>query len=449
MFRGALVQGFSRRYGEVAGIAAGATAFAILAKPPGLTFAALMQNPLPVLASYLIPAYSLGLALSYASVISWNPLASVGMRFPVVLLPLTMPFTALTGDWLTGSMISVAAAILVVAYIHAVYKPEETVKGFEEAVKQVSSLSPSRKALLVVIALGAAIVLALHVSGTLLQPPIVVVTGSMEPTIMRGDMLFLEKPSEIRVGDVIAYWRKGSIVVHRVIAIQAPGVYRTKGDVSDHPDPWAVPEENVIGRVKLIIPKVGYIPMAMIMYPEIPLTMLALAAAAIILSKRTRKRKLIAASLVIMAFLAPTVTGAALAAWDDMMKVNGSVEVKKLCPCLCVECCTCNCCNNSCINVKIANTGNYQADAVTIIIAYQGPAISPYRAVISGITYNATTVQLGSLPPSTSTKIHVILPANATPVDVGFHATYTLPNNIVYQAPGSWNRLNQYTWVKL
>ena len=51
-------------------------------------------------------------------------------------------------------------------------------------------------------------------------------------------------------------------IVHRVIEVQGEGAQRffiTKGDNNNAPDLAPVPEQNVIGKVVLIIPKIGWI----------------------------------------------------------------------------------------------------------------------------------------------------------------------------------------------
>ena len=108
----------------------------------------------------------------------------------------------------------------------------------------------------------------------------VVVSGSMEPVMYRGDIVVLEKanllgfqefnPDEVEVGDIVVYnaaWHEGP-VIRRVIEIgQINGttVYKIKGDNNNAPDPYYVTEGQIMSRVltfnghPLIIPKIGYI----------------------------------------------------------------------------------------------------------------------------------------------------------------------------------------------
>lgn len=82
--------------------------------------------------------------------------------------------------------------------------------------------------------------------------PSLVVTGSMEPTIMTNAVVMMEPVDfeDIDINDIIVYNCKevGYNVVHRVVAIGLNELY-TKGDNNDNIDRWAVTENMVNGRV--------------------------------------------------------------------------------------------------------------------------------------------------------------------------------------------------------
>jgi signal peptidase len=84
----------------------------------------------------------------------------------------------------------------------------------------------------------------------------VVMSGSMEPSIMTGDVIFVYErdPSTIEEGDVITYNLDGQqreVTTHRVIDIvendEGQRVFVTKGDANEDPDPYRVPPDAVIG----------------------------------------------------------------------------------------------------------------------------------------------------------------------------------------------------------
>ncbi|NQE46306.1 hypothetical protein C5S31_09830 [ANME-1 cluster archaeon GoMg2] len=78
----------------------------------------------------------------------------------------------------------------------------------------------------------------------------VVTTGSMSPTMERGDLILMQRiyiePVE---GDIIMLERKESMIplTHRVFAVTDEGV-RTKGDAYGTVDPWIASEEDIKGK---------------------------------------------------------------------------------------------------------------------------------------------------------------------------------------------------------
>ncbi|NJE04150.1 signal peptidase I [Thermococcus sp. MV11] len=97
---------------------------------------------------------------------------------------------------------------------------------------------------------------------------VVILTDSMEPNINPNDLVVTRPvdPDQLRVGDVILYrvtiGNSTYRITHRIIAIEntSNGYYfRTKGDNRNYPDPWQVYPDQVIGKVVLVIPKIGII----------------------------------------------------------------------------------------------------------------------------------------------------------------------------------------------
>lgn len=92
-------------------------------------------------------------------------------------------------------------------------------------------------------------------------------SGSMEPTIMIGDAIIVDKtvakdPNKLTVGDVLVFKIKDTIYTHRIIEIKEVNGKKamiTKGDREGQAvDTWVVTNENIIGRVKFKIPYVGW-----------------------------------------------------------------------------------------------------------------------------------------------------------------------------------------------
>lgn len=108
----------------------------------------------------------------------------------------------------------------------------------------------------------------------------VVVSGSMEPTFYRGDIVLVEKadflginefnPDDVQVGDVVVYdaaWFDQP-VIHRIIRtaeINGTTMYVIKGDNNNSPDPYYVTSDQIKEKVVtfgdnlVVIPKVGYL----------------------------------------------------------------------------------------------------------------------------------------------------------------------------------------------
>lgn len=96
----------------------------------------------------------------------------------------------------------------------------------------------------------------------------VVLGGSMSPAFEAGSVVLVRPldPLLVRMGDIITFQdpdpeRPGMITTHRVEAIHADErlAFTTRGDANDAADPLPVQGEDVLGRVALAIPYVGYL----------------------------------------------------------------------------------------------------------------------------------------------------------------------------------------------
>ncbi|MDZ7746627.1 MAG: signal peptidase I [Halobacteriales archaeon] len=83
----------------------------------------------------------------------------------------------------------------------------------------------------------------------------VVLSGSMEPALSPGDIVFVDADTAIASGDIITY---GSDVpvTHRVID-SLDGGFVTQGDANENPDSGLVTSEAVLGEVTFSIPVIG------------------------------------------------------------------------------------------------------------------------------------------------------------------------------------------------
>lgn len=92
----------------------------------------------------------------------------------------------------------------------------------------------------------------------------VVVSGSMEPAIPVGSMVYSKPadPATLQTGDVIVFVdesRGTTPITHRVVSNDtASGTITTKGDANEHQDINPVTYDNVVGKVVMHIPHIGF-----------------------------------------------------------------------------------------------------------------------------------------------------------------------------------------------
>ena len=85
----------------------------------------------------------------------------------------------------------------------------------------------------------------------------VVLSGSMEPTFSKDDLILVKQTDAIAVGDIVVFQSDGMLVVHRVIAVDGDMV-TTQGDANNIADP-AFEKSAVMGIVIGWIPRVGVV----------------------------------------------------------------------------------------------------------------------------------------------------------------------------------------------
>lgn len=91
------------------------------------------------------------------------------------------------------------------------------------------------------------------------MPIVSVVSHSMEPVLHKGDLLIVSGVPNPEKRDIVIYNPAGTkyTIVHRIIDVAAEG-YVLKGDNNNAPDPAIVKKEQVIGKVWIAIPLLGY-----------------------------------------------------------------------------------------------------------------------------------------------------------------------------------------------
>lgn len=91
-----------------------------------------------------------------------------------------------------------------------------------------------------------------------------ITSGSMEPKYPIGSIVFAvpTDPEEIKEGDVISFQMGNVTATHRVIEVDREAkTFITKGDANENADGSPVDYGRVIGKVKLMLPLLGYVSM--------------------------------------------------------------------------------------------------------------------------------------------------------------------------------------------
>lgn len=118
--------------------------------------------------------------------------------------------------------------------------------------------------------------IVLRTAFDVLQPSVfgvstaVVITGSMEPAVSVNDMVVIHEQESYEPGDIVSYQSGSMLVTHRVRLV-TDGGYITRGD-ANNTDDGEIAKEAVVGKVVLVIPKVGYA----IAFLQTPLGMLVM-----------------------------------------------------------------------------------------------------------------------------------------------------------------------------
>lgn len=124
-----------------------------------------------------------------------------------------------------------------------------------------------------------------------------VISGSMEPAIPTGSLVYVEymEPEEVEPGDVIAFYSEkesGSIIIHRAVQNRVvSGEFITKGDANEKEDLSPVEYDRYIGSVSLHIPYLGALLGRVITVPGRIAAVCAVAAAGLMIAAAGRLRR--------------------------------------------------------------------------------------------------------------------------------------------------------------
>ncbi len=84
----------------------------------------------------------------------------------------------------------------------------------------------------------------------------------MRPKIKRGDLVLIMKDGRYAVGDIVSFMKDEGIVTHRVFALKnlkMKKLLETKGDANLVSDNSLVDFNDVLGKVKVVFPLLGFL----------------------------------------------------------------------------------------------------------------------------------------------------------------------------------------------
>ncbi|MEM7823818.1 MAG: signal peptidase I [Candidatus Aenigmatarchaeota archaeon] len=135
--------------------------------------------------------------------------------------------------------------------------------GLKTAKHKWDKLTEGWAGSIIYIVLGFAIALGINTAlGLALQtdtPVVAVMSDSMVPTLLRGDMVIVYK-GNVSIGDIIVFDAPGYNypIIHRVYNI-TDGMIRTKGDHNPVVDPWEIDLNAIHGKAGVRIPLLGWV----------------------------------------------------------------------------------------------------------------------------------------------------------------------------------------------
>ena len=87
--------------------------------------------------------------------------------------------------------------------------------------------------------------------------PLIVVSGSMAPTLSKGDVVVIKR-ARYAIDDIISFYSDKQLVTHRVTDVSHDWLH-TKGDANKKCDQRLVNVKQVVGKVIFVLPVVGYL----------------------------------------------------------------------------------------------------------------------------------------------------------------------------------------------
>lgn len=207
--------------------------------------------------SIILPTIASNILLTYISK-TCGYYGNLFYRIPQILVKIIIPILP-NLDWYYNAIIGIILPLVIYVYIKNINDKIE-IRDSKRKLKANSIY----KLFYIIIPL---IFFSCFVAGLFKYKPTAILSNSMKPKISRGDIVITEKNNkkelnDIKKYDIIEYRIDNTIIVHRVINIEEHSdgtkLYTTMGDNNNSPDIKKIEQNQIIGKIKFKIPKVGY-----------------------------------------------------------------------------------------------------------------------------------------------------------------------------------------------
>jgi signal peptidase len=89
-------------------------------------------------------------------------------------------------------------------------------------------------------------------------------SGSMEPTVPLGSIVFTTQVETYAVGDIITFKRtvNDEVITHRIVELtdnEEQIIYSTQGDANNVSDRYQVLPQEILGKVVWHLPRIGFV----------------------------------------------------------------------------------------------------------------------------------------------------------------------------------------------
>jgi len=218
-----------------------------------------LESVVMFLAEYFVPEFSHNIFASYL-VFLGGPIASIIYLGIIQFFHWMSPILP-NLKWISTALIGILCPVFFYMSLQSAYKIRtKEIKKRENDNEDIASW---------IITSIISIIIIWFAVGVFPIYPSVIVTGSMEPDIKPGDIILVEKVTDIEeinnldINDVIQFKRDGVLISHRIIEKKNDDkeglLFRTKGDNNSASDSDLVKPQDIKGTIKYIVPKIGWL----------------------------------------------------------------------------------------------------------------------------------------------------------------------------------------------